>query len=337
MSENALLGKVSIVVPVYNAEKSLKDCVESIINQTYGNWELWLVDDGSRDCSGQICDEYEMADARIRAVHKRNEGVSIARNTGLERATGEYVIFVDSDDYLEADALEKAVDVIHKSKTDVVMFGFYYHYAESGECVQNILSETFVGNTEEFVSEMFGEMFGKELLNPPWNKLVKRELLIQNKVFFESDFSICEDMIFTIGILEKCSKIAFLNLPLYHYIYKKEDNLVNKFHANYFEALSFYINKTKKYLSKYVASGEEQLIDAFFVNQTIAYLKKIYVSSGYAKEKKYSELKRICETPEFYKLMDSYVPKSKKKKVVVWCIKHRWFCILHFLYSKYSG
>jgi len=328
-------SKVSIIVPVYNVESSLERCVDSIINQTYQNWELWLIDDGSRDASGKICDSFSLSDARIRSIHKKNAGVSAARNTGLENVQGEYVLFVDSDDYLELNTLELAMNEVERSGADAVLFGFYYHFKEEDRVVENKGNRAFVGKNEEFVSEVFGEMFRKELLNPPWNKLIKKEMLLQNGIRFVSEYSICEDMIFTIGVLGACDKIAFLDLPLYHYVYKKEDNLVNKFHGNYFEALSFYVEKVMEYLSKYNASAELVAeLGTFYVNQAVAYLKKIYAASGYQKEKKYAEMRRICETQVFRDEIATYVPKGIKKKVVICCIKYRWYHILHMLYSE---
>ncbi len=328
-------SKVSIIVPVYNVENTLGRCIESIISQTYQNWEMWLIDDGSRDASGKICDNYSRSDARINTVHKANGGVSVARNTGLDKAKGEYVLFVDSDDYLEQNTLELAMNEADSSGAEVVLFGFYYHFQEEDRVVENKGTRIFVGKNEEFVSEMFEEMFRKELLNPPWNKLIKREMLIRNDIRFISEYSICEDMIFTIGVLDACNKIVFLDVPLYHYIYKKEDNLVNRFHGNYFEALSFYVGRVKEYLSRYKASAEMIAeMGTFYVNQTVAYLKKIYAASGYRKEKKYEELRRICEISAFREEVALYVPKGIKKKVVVSCIKHRWYRILHMLYSE---
>lgn len=327
--------RISIIVPVYNVESTLERCVESIINQTYQDWELWLIDDGSRDASGRICDNYSLSDARIHTIHKVNGGVSATRNTGLEKAQGEYVLFVDSDDYLELNTLELAMNEVNRNSVDAVLFGFFYHFKEAGKVVENRGNRGFVGKNEEFVSEVFREMFRKELLNPPWNKLIKKDMLIHSGIRFVSEYSICEDMIFTIGVLDACKKISFLDIPLYHYIYKKEDNLVNRFHGNYFEALSYYIDKVKVYLSKYNTSSDVVAeMGTFYVNQTVAYLKKIYVASGYQNEKKYAELQRICETPTFREEVAIYVSKGIKKKVVIGCIRHRWYRILHILYSE---
>ena len=116
---------VSIVVPIYKVEPYLEKCVESIRNQTYKNLEIILVDDGSPDKCGAMCDEYAEADPRIRVIHKQNGGLSDARNAGVERASGEYLLFVDSDDYIDRELVEKAVMTAQESRCDIVLFDYY--------------------------------------------------------------------------------------------------------------------------------------------------------------------------------------------------------------------
>lgn len=326
-------NKVSIVVPVYNAEKTLVRCIESIVTQTYKEWELWLINDGSSDASGVICESYSECDVRVRVVHKKNEGVSVTRNIGIEKATGEYVMFIDSDDYLEQNALELMMGAIDRYDTDVVMCGFFYHEEEDGMETPNHIEDVFVGDNERFVSEIFREVFEKELLNPPWNKVIRKSVLENNKIGFAVSYSICEDMIFTIDVLRSCEKIVFLNSSLYHYIYKKGDNLVNRFHDNYFEALSAYYNVVRAYLEKNNAFGEcREYINSFFVEKTIAFFKKIYSCDVYSRAKKYSELKRICKDETFRSAIDGYKARKPKKRVVKVCIKYKMIYLLHLLY-----
>lgn len=335
MSERFMKNKISIIVPVYNSESTLNHCIDSVINQTIDGWELLLINDGSTDCSGRICEEYCMNDSRIRVIHKKNEGVSVARNVGIENSKGEYVIFLDSDDYLEKNALETALRAGETYAADVVMFGFYYHFNDNNLVKSNKVNNFFCGDNECFVENVFSEVFCKELLNPPWNKLIKKAILLQEQIQFISEFSICEDMIFTLEVLEKSKKIIFLEEPLYHYIYKKGNNLVNKFHANYYEALSFYISKVKPYLRNFGAEKDVVLImNTFFVNQTIAYFKKIYGNEGYSKEEKYNELVRICKDICFSCSLVDYIPIGIKKKIVCWCIKNKQYRLLHFLYAE---
>lgn len=118
----------SIIVPVYNVERYLRKCIESILNQSFANFELLLVDDGSTDNSGRICDEYANGDSRIKVIHKVNEGVSIARNTGINMATGALVTFIDSDDWIEDDYLQTIFD--EGGDSDILFFGSFWHYED---------------------------------------------------------------------------------------------------------------------------------------------------------------------------------------------------------------
>lgn len=118
------MEKVTIVVPVYNTEKYLDECIKSIVNQTYENIEVILIDDGSKDNSPKICDKWAQKDSRIQVIHKMNEGAGIARNTGISNASGEYICFFDSDDYIEPYTIEKSLNALLENNADIVLFGF---------------------------------------------------------------------------------------------------------------------------------------------------------------------------------------------------------------------
>ena len=324
---------VSIIIPVYNAENTLKRCMESIMCQTYKYWEVWLIDDGSCDASGEICDYYSEADSRIYTVHKKNEGVSAARNVGIDNASGEYVMFVDSDDFLEKNALELLVEAVENYDADVAMCGFFYCLEEKNERTSNYIKDFFVGGNEKFVPQVFQEAFRKELLNPPWNKVIRKSLLERNKIRFVSEYSICEDMIFTMEILKVSKRIAFLNVPLYYYVYKKGDNLVNRFHKNFYEALSAYYDMTVGYLEKYNALSDIYYdTNCFFADKSISYLKKIYTHVSYDNSMKYQELRRICDDLRRRGVLREYKHMGFKKKVVSIGARYKLYRLLHLLY-----
>lgn len=169
---------ISIIVPVYNSERYLKDCLESIINQSYKNLEIILINDDSKDKSGEICDKIADRDSRIRVFHKNNEGVSVARNYGLGKSNGEYIYFSDSDDILEKDLIYKLVEALEKTSSDIAMCS-YYTFQETNK--KHFSSEKlFNGNysRKEFAKIMLeNECYSGYL----WNKLFKKTLL--NGVF----------------------------------------------------------------------------------------------------------------------------------------------------------
>lgn len=326
------MKKVSVIVPVYNVENELKTCIESILNQSYETWELWLIDDGSTDKSPMLCDEYVKKDSRIHVLHKANGGVSAARNSGLQQVTGEYVLFVDSDDYLEKQALERLVTEAESKAADVVLCGFFYRVMHDNSVVKNVADTSFSGDNKELAMTCFAEVFGKDLINPPWNKLIKRSILQENNLQFNEAYSILEDLSFSIQLLEKCSNIVIVREALYNYVYKEQNNLVHKFHSNFFEALLFFDECMSKYSAKVAEPEIEKIRHHFFCRKTLMFLRKIYKVSGFSNKQKYSELRRICSNERLQTSVTHFETKDKKKRVAFFCMKHRLYLLLHLLY-----
>lgn len=205
---------ISIIVPVYNAEKYLRNCIDSIINQTYKNLEVILVDDGSTDSSPQILDEYKKKDDRIMVIHQKNLGQSIARNYGLKMATGEYVGFVDSDDTIEPDMflrLRQAIDGVDLALCQ-------YNTVYPNKTITSAKSEEVKTLTK---TELWEEVFG-HLNNAVWNKLFRKDLL--QGVCFDENFVHGEDLIFNVLYLNKANSGRLVNVPLYNY-YKRGDSI----------------------------------------------------------------------------------------------------------------
>lgn len=213
----------SIIVPVYNVEKYLTQCIESLICQTYSNIEIILVDDGSRDRSGKICDEYMQKDSRIKVIHKNNEGLGMARNSGLECVTGEYVTFVDSDDFLKKDAIEKLVDGIKIYDADTVIGG-YSRIDESGKCIFNDKFQTRCYSGNEVQDILFPRLMGsapdnKDSIRPSvWNAAYSIEIIRANNLKFPSEREyIAEDIVFDIEYYRFSKKVALIDSSGYMY------------------------------------------------------------------------------------------------------------------------
>lgn len=323
---------VSIIIPVYNAEKDLERCINSILFQTYNEWELWLIDDGSKDRSSLMCDKFCERDSRINVIHKENGGVSSARNRGLKEAEGDYIFFVDSDDYLESDALEKMVYAIEKENADIVFCGFHYRVvADNSHCV-NLPERSFAGDNTEFVKECFVDLFQKDLINPPWNKLFKRAVVKNNKISFNENISILEDISFSVQLLNVCDKVVVLQEALYNYVFKLEGNLVHKFHDNFFDALKFFDGCLYEYLKKYSNKDLDKVRQEFFFKRTLAYLRKVYDNSSFDSKRKYEEVFKVCNDERMGQCTEQLEVKDIKKKVVKYCIKYKKHRLLHLLY-----
>ena len=217
--------KVSIIVPVYNAEKGLARCVDSILNQEFRDFELILMDDGSRDGSGAICDGYARADARVVVVHKENTGVSDTRNQAIARARGTFLQFVDSDDWLTADATKLMVRAAEETGCDLVIADFYRVVGEMVSRKGDIDADQVIGR-EAFVGFMM-ENPADYYYGVLWNKLYRREIVESHGIRMDAKISWCEDFLFNLEYVRYATTFYALRTPVYYYV-KTKGSLVNQ-------------------------------------------------------------------------------------------------------------
>lgn len=216
---------VSIIVPVYNAQNTICRCINSILSQTYPNFELLLVDDGSRDESGTICDEYAEQDDRIKVFHKENGGVSAARNFALDHAQGEYIQFLDSDDWVTPDATQKLVRAAEEHQCDMVISNFY-RVVDDRVSVKGDIEKDDVLTREEYAEHMM-ESPADFYYGVLWNKLYRRTIIESHKLRMNQDISWCEDFLFNLEYIRYADRFYALNVPLYYYV-KTKGSLVSQ-------------------------------------------------------------------------------------------------------------
>ena len=201
------MEKITIIVPIYNVEKYLSECIESILNQTYRYLEVILIDDGSTDQSGRICDNYAEQDSRVKVIHQKNGGAANAKNAGLRAATGQYLVFVDGDDYLELDALFYMIDLLKKRNADVVQACFRKIYRDRQSDVCD------AGQIREFNAENYIKRYTTDwTCGLLWDKLYKRKLY--DNIFFEEGHKIDDEFFTYQGIMRarkviKCPKVTY--------------------------------------------------------------------------------------------------------------------------------
>lgn len=220
------MKKVSVIVPIYNVESYLKTCINSIVNQSYKNLEIILVDDGSPDNCPKICDEYTLIDKRIKVFHKKNEGVSTTRNYGINYATGDYILFVDSDDYIHEDMIKILVENCESTKSDMSVCSFTKTKNHNSN-KKIIINDVILYNKNEAYSQMIKNKFFAGYV---WNKLYSKKILDKMKKQHFEEIMI-EDFEFNCRYINFCEKICYTKASLYYY-YENNNGITGTFKIN---------------------------------------------------------------------------------------------------------
>lgn len=229
--------KVSIIVPIYNSERTLERCINSILEQTFTNFELLLINDGSTDYSALICDKFTKQDKRIKVFHQNNQGVSYTRNIGLEHAAGEYIYFIDADDWIEPDILERMV-ISMENGNDLVICGYnrIIMGSEENYRCETITCESALNKDLKGFMEGFSVYYNQGIVHALWNKLYKRDIIHQNSIKFDKYISLGEDLIFNMNYIKKCNAVSMVSAPLYNYIiYQNNQSLSTQYNPKRLE------------------------------------------------------------------------------------------------------
>lgn len=212
---------ISVIVAVYNIEKYISKCIESITAQSYSNLEIILVDDGSKDVSGKICDEYAIRDNRVKVIHRLNGGLSAARNSGLEICKGEYVAFVDGDDWIEPDMYESMVAVAEENNAELVACRYKCIYPD--EVVDKSTDKKIVFEGLQMLSKYLEEDENVVIQHAAWNKLYRRELIGKERF---PEGKLYEDVVFSAHILSRINKGVYLDRAYYDYVVSREGSIM---------------------------------------------------------------------------------------------------------------
>lgn len=242
----------SIVIPVYNSETYLEECLNSLTKQTYKNFEIILVNDGSKDKSLAIMRQYAKVDDRIKVISQQNQGISAARNVGLSNASGEYVIFIDSDDYLlDNNALQKLYDAT-LNKNDVVIYAIRY---ENNRHTRSLRKNSYKG---EALDDALFHMIKDESLNSPCNKVFKRALIEKHTIRFDNRIKIGEDLLFNIEYFKHCTSAFYVADYLYFYRTSNESSRTSIFLENKYDDLMYVNDRLTEWVG---AKGSVSLVE----------------------------------------------------------------------------
>lgn len=242
MLDNEYIPEVSIIVPVYNVENYLEKCINSILNQTFKNFELILVNDGSTDRSGEICEEYKQRDKRIKVFHNSNQGVSMSRNFGIDEAKGRYLMFCDSDDYVNETWIEELYKMILLYPNAWINCNLYRLDYDNKEktIIENDLNEITILDVSQYYKTIKLGISGSV-----WNKIFDKRIINKFNIRFNESISYGEDVEFTINYLKYADKIVIINKPLYYYVQYSRETLSVKYYENKLDLLRniFFVRK----------------------------------------------------------------------------------------------
>lgn len=257
------MSRISVIVPVFNCEKYLGEAIESIRNQSLQDIEVLLIDDGSSDGSGLICDEIAVLDHRFKVWHMKNSGVSHARNTGIEYATGDYVTFVDADDAIAPQMLEQFLEDADSSGAELIIGGsFFEYFTQHGVMkTQEVMSAGWTGHFKrEELSHYFQALCNCRCIEPVWGKLISRELLLRENIRFDERLSAYEDYMFSLDCLTSVTSVFVQERPLYHHHRRREPSLSKSYRANMGEQLEIVAIATVSFYENVLGKNDDALV-----------------------------------------------------------------------------
>ena len=315
---------VSIVVPVYNVKRYLDCCINSILQQTYENFELILVNDGSTDGSLEICDNYECKDKRIRVINKANGGVSSARNAGIESANGDYILFIDSDDYIEVNYVQTLVEN-SSDDCDLVVCGFTYDFGSKK--TENKIEEVKCLTIDEY-KKQYNSLYAKCLTNSPCGKLYKSELV--KGLTFDTAVPLGEDLLFNLDYLKCCNNIKIIPYSGYFYNQTNVSSATKKYKQEYYDCIIKCYEKSKLFVY-----GEIKIcgdaIDCTFCNNCINQTQLIY-ESQLNKEQKKETVLTILNNKRFSAIMKECKPNLRYPLRTLLCTRKQVYLL--FIYYR---
>ena len=336
------MKKISIIIPVYNVEQYIKNCLESVINQTYDNWEIILIDDGSTDNSKAIYENIAIKNDKIKIFKQTNKGVSAARNLGIEKAQGDYIVFLDADDWIEKKFLERMLEVIENEDADIVQCNFYYANNRSNIERKHIRpSYSIRNNMDELqLDTLYREYDEKKnhksvgAMRGVWGKIFKSNLI--KKIRFNENIDVFEDGIFVLNALQNSKKVVLID-EYYYYYWMTENSSNSKYKPSFtnttikiFQSISDFIDKNQKsnefkeYFNIMVFEMISTTIDKDIFN----------IHSKYSKKEKIIQLKKFIEqyfcNTAIINLNTKFL--NKNQKLLYRLLKIKCYTVIYYLY-----
>lgn len=321
---------VSVIVPAYNCESCLERCVNSIRKQTYSDLEIILVNDGSTDRTGEMCDAFAAKDERIIVIHTENQGPSRTRTTGMNAAAGKYIQFVDSDDWIEPDMTESLVEAIEKNSVQMAICGYdVVRNVNGGLRIPGHNAKCPVGRMDIEIKELYDYF-----LNALWNKLYIREQITAD---FPENISMGEDLIFNIDYLSHVQSVTVVDRALYHYICENQQSLSRKRKPGYLENQKNLFYRTLKFCEEYMESGDGigQICTCYMTNVLLEFGRVCNDPHISQKEKKNVIKTWLAdESVQYAAARSCSYTKARKVRIKLVQLKWCWMLALTFKLKK---
>ena len=331
------IGLVSVVLPIYNVEKYLDRCIKSVVNQTYKNLEIILVDDGSPDNCPMICDVWAKKDDRIKVIHKKNAGLGMARNTGIENATGEYICFFDSDDYVETNTIELCINEINRSNSQIVLFGInsvnergftVTHRAPDppksiyeGVEVQNIFLPMLVSSENNIMMSSCCCLYSMSLLRD-----INFRFVSERKI-------IAEDIYSLLVLYKYVNRVSIIPYALYNYCLN-QSSLTHTYREDRYPKIKYFYSECVKVCDNF-GYGEDikKRLTGEYYGFVLAAMKMIAKSNN-TKKKKIILLNEILHDKDFTSAINTFkkIDGSLKKKVMIIILELKWSRLLLLIF-----
>lgn len=343
------MNKFSIIIPIFNCEKYIEKCINSILIQTFKDFELILVDDGSTDNSGKICDFFADKDNRIKVIHKKNAGVSEARNEGINIASGEYITFVDADDWLEQNAYKTIYEKIKENNVDMLIFNYNIaknckinknrYFVEN--CIMTEKKDIQIIQANILAPAITKNNTKKALIGGyPWNKIYKKKIIKENNIYFEMNCknAVFEDVIFNYKYLENVNSVEIIDEALYNYRILN-NSATRKYNNNILEINKFIFAEIEK--CAYSHKDDNNYVDSFNLRKinNLFYALKVYFCNKKNNKtfvKRFREFKKVITEDNTYvnaftKLNEVYC--NKKTKIIKILFKNNMYFIAFCMFD----
>lgn len=334
----------SIIVPIFNGEKFLKECIDSLVNQTLHDIEIILVDDGSVDSSMEICNEFAKTDDRIIILQQENSGSSNARNNGIEHSSGKYISFVDADDIICSNMIESLVNKAEETGAEIVICNYFRMYENESIAQNKHLTKDFILDTKDSINEFQRQLLIKgyksdiprlALLGVPWGRVYSRNMIERNNVRFQKELRIMQDEPFNLLAFQNSNRIAVMKEPLYNYRVL-QSSMSNKPHETIIQYIENVFKVEESFCNKYKTDDKyfADILNVKKVVNTYKFFDKYYFTKSYLESHKFKEITRqirdlLDREPYFSALKNiNFKLLTKSELVFVLALKLRLYVLL---------